>query len=239
MIIHFAHRGSLTEAPENTIPAIKSALDRGAKAIEIDVQLCKDGQLVVWHDEHLGRIGNGAENPLIRNLTLKEIKRFDAGSWFSPDFKGTTVSTLEEILKVIPDHVFLNIEIKNPLVPYEGIEQKTLASIEQNRSFDKVIVSSFDHEALRRFYKLERNLKLGMLFRDRLISPWSYVKNCGFPIYSVHPHYNLLTQDLIHEFKNKGYKIYPYTVDDENTVDRLLHAGIDGVFTNNVHIFGE
>src|SRR5690606_19539586 len=100
-----AHRGSSQIAPENTLPAIDRAIQDGADAIEIDVQLTKDGQVVVFHDEWVNRTTNG--RGFICDLTYAELERLDAGSWFHPRFQGTKVPLLSEVLALVKQHQVL------------------------------------------------------------------------------------------------------------------------------------
>ena len=91
-----AHRGYSAQYPENTVSAFEAAIDAGADMIELDVCLTKDRVPVVIHDKTLERTTDG--NGLVSELTLSKLKKLDAGSWFSPEFKGLTIPTLEEIL---------------------------------------------------------------------------------------------------------------------------------------------
>jgi glycerophosphoryl diester phosphodiesterase len=106
-----AHRGDTKNAPENTIPAIESAVRNGAHQIEIDVKLSKDGKLVIMHDWTVDRTTNGAGK--VADLTFDELRALDAGSAFSPDFKGTKIPTLEEVLDVIPHSILVNVHVHN------------------------------------------------------------------------------------------------------------------------------
>lgn len=108
MILNFAHRGSLTEAPENTLPAMKKALEHHVQAIELDVQLTKDHHLVVIHDQKLARYDINFPG-FVKDYTLDEIKRIDVGASFSSAFKDR-LATLDEILEMVPNEIVLNIE---------------------------------------------------------------------------------------------------------------------------------
>lgn len=105
-----AHRGAMETHPENTLPAFEAAINVGAHMIELDLWLTKDKQMVVIHDNTVDRTTNGSGN--IANLTLSEIKKLDAGSWKSPKFKGVQIPTFEEVLKIMPRNIWLNIHIK-------------------------------------------------------------------------------------------------------------------------------
>ena len=105
-----AHRGDNKNAPENTVPAISLAIEKGAQQIEIDVQRTSDGHLVIMHDATIDRTTNGSGK--ISEMTLDQVHALDAGSWFSKDYAGTTVPTLEEILAPIPHTILCNVHLK-------------------------------------------------------------------------------------------------------------------------------
>jgi len=236
LVLNFAHRGSLTEAPENTLPAIKKALAHGIRGIELDVQLTKDNQLVAVHDQHLSRFNKAADG-YVKDYTLKEIKQMDIGSSFSEAFQGVPLATLDEILEIVPDDVLLNVEIKNIPVMYKGIEQILVDCLKNHGFEDKVIISSFDHAALRKFQDLMPDVPIGLLFYYRILKPWEYAKNCGLDIYSIHPMQNWTDRELIEACQLLGYKVFPYTVNSKKRYEELLDFGVDGVFSNNPDIF--
>lgn len=236
MTLNFAHRGSLTEAPENTLSAMKKAIDHGTKAIELDVQLTSDGHLVIIHDHKLRRF-NKKVTGLVKDFSLHEIKQIDVGSSFSPKFKGETLATLDEVLELCPKDILLNIEIKNIPVIYEGIEQKVIDCLQEHDRMDHIMISSFDHVALYNVQQLKPDIPLGMLFYYRILRPWEYVKNSGLDIYSVHPNVVYTDKEMIDACHQLGYKVYPYTVSDEKRFKQLVNDGVDGVFSNNPKIF--
>src|SRR5690625_5063160 len=141
---------------------MKKAIDGGAQAIELDVQLTKDKELVVIHDQRLKRFNSNYPG-LIKDYTLAEIKQIDVGSVFSDAYKGTTLATLQEILNICPDDLVINIEIKNIPIIYEGIEEVLLACLDQNKRLTQIIISSFDHLALEIVQSLNPALSLGLL----------------------------------------------------------------------------
>ncbi|MFA1819949.1 glycerophosphodiester phosphodiesterase [Virgibacillus oceani] len=236
MALNFAHRGSLTEAPENSLPAIKKALSYNVQGIELDVQLTRDHQLVVIHDQKLARF-NKKFPGYIKDYTLREIKQIDVGSSFSKEFKDVSLATLDEILEILPKHIVLNVEIKNIPVMYDGIERILLDCLKNHKFEDNVIISSFDHEALRNFQALTQRIPIGLLFYYRILKPWKYAKHCGLDIYSLHPMQNWTDEELIKECHSLGYKVFPYTVNEKKRYKELLHIGVDGVFSNSPEIF--
>lgn len=106
-----AHRGDQACAPENTVAAFRSAVEKGAAMIEFDVQATRDGRLVIMHDPKVDRTTDGTGN--VSDLTFDEIRALDAGGWFRPEFKGERVPTLEETLEAIPETVLCNVHLKN------------------------------------------------------------------------------------------------------------------------------
>jgi len=236
MVLNFAHRGSLTEAPENTIPAFQKALEHGAKAIELDVQLTKDNHLVVCHDHKLTRFNKNATR-LIKDYTIDEIKQIDVGDSFDKEFKGTTLATLEEVLEICPKSTFLNIEIKNIPVIYDDIENILLLSLAEYNRLDNIIISSFDHLALKKIQQVNPSIPLGMLFHYRILNSWDYAKMSGLNVYSIHPNQVFVDDDFIRNCKNNGYKVYPYTVNTKDRYEELVSIGVDGVFSNTLEIF--
>lgn len=236
MLINFAHRGSLTEAPENTLPAFQKAFEHGAKAIELDVQLTSDNQLVVCHDHKLTRFNKEATG-LIKDYTLEEINHIDIGQSFHSKFVGTTLPTLEEVLSICPDTVLINIEIKNIPVIYDGIEEILLHKLEEKKRLDNIIISSFDHVALQKIQKLNSQIPIGMLFHYRILDTWEYAKMSDLNIYSIHPNHVFVDKDFIENCHTNGYKVYPYTVNSLDRYHKLVEFGVDGVFSNNPEIF--
>lgn len=238
MTLNFAHRGSLTEAPENTLPAFQKAISNGTKAIELDVQLSKDNQLVVCHDHKFSRFNKEADG-LIKDYTLEEIKQIDVGSAFSEDYKGVTLSTLEEVLNICPKDLYLNIEIKNIPVIYDGIEEILLDTLTKHNRLDNLIISSFDHVALKKVQDINPNIELGMLFYYRILNAWDYARNSGLNIKSIHPNQVYVDQTFVQECNRLGYKVFPFTVNTMDRYEELIEYGVDGVFSNKPEIFSD
>ncbi|WP_404455425.1 glycerophosphodiester phosphodiesterase [Virgibacillus necropolis] len=238
MILNFAHRGSLTEAPENTLPAMEKAIQHNVKAIELDVQLTKDNHLIVIHDQNLSRFNRQTQG-FIKDYTLEDIKKVDVGSSFSKGYKGVTLATLEEVLQMLPQDILLNIEIKNKPIVYEGIEDILIECLQQSNRIDNVLISSFDHAALETVQKRVPNIKIGLLLHHRFHKPLEYARKCGMTITSIHPHVKSTNRKLIANAHKLGYKVYPYTVNKLKTYNRLMNIGVDGVFSNNPEIFAQ
>lgn len=230
MSIIFAHRGASSVAPENTLPAFQRAINQGCKAIELDVHLTRDEELIVCHDETIDRTTDGTG--YIRDQTLSSLQQRDAGSWFSDEFQGTRLPTLYEVLEICHDQILINIEIKNIPFIYKGIEEKALQTIRHFGFLENTIISSFDHHALLRVQYLQPNMKLGVLLANHLIDPWGYLKNAKLHAYSIHPLYTLIDDEFVLQSHKYGYQVFPFTVDERKEYQNLIMLGVDGVFTN-------
>src|SRR5215470_19925973 len=141
-----AHRGGRRWAPENTMAAFRRSLEAGVDGIELDVQRCASGEIVVFHDSDIGRTTNGVGR--VADISYAELRRLSAGLWFAPEFRGEYVPLLEEVLDLLNGRLLLNIEIKNAPVEYPGIEEDVLELLQDYPYRDKIIISSFDHELL-------------------------------------------------------------------------------------------
>ncbi|MCR8848334.1 glycerophosphodiester phosphodiesterase [Rossellomorea sp. SC111] len=158
----FAHRGVSGEAPENTLAAFKAAADSGAYGIELDVQLSKDGKIVVNHDETIDRTTNGTG--YVKDLTWEQLRTYDAGNWFHPSFKGESIPSLEEVLDVVTTHrdsIIINIELKNDQIDYPQLEEKVLEMLKEKGMKEQTIISSFNPESLKKVRELDPDIETG------------------------------------------------------------------------------
>lgn len=223
-----AHRGASGYAPENTITAFKRALEQGCHAIELDVQLTKDGEIVVFHDWTLERTTNGFGE--VKGKTLKELKELDAGSWFSKKFKGERIPTLGEVLEVVPKEVLLNIEVRSRYSEDSQTEEKVIELLERhNRSIDSVIISCFDHSVLKRISDKKKGIKLGLLLTGDFIEPNPYIINNKIELYSIQPARSFVSEETI---TTTSYKVYPWIVNEESEMENLKRLNVDGLVTN-------
>lgn len=160
-----AHRGASACYPENTIPAFEAAVELGAHMIELDVQLSRDGEVVVSHDETLARCTDGRGT--VAGRSLAELKWLDAGSWFGKDFEGTKIPTLEEVLSLCRGRIAVNVEIKTEAVTDRvagGIEEKCLDLVAARGMGSQVVFSSFDPRALRHLRHIDGTAAIAVLY---------------------------------------------------------------------------
>ncbi|WP_308008955.1 glycerophosphodiester phosphodiesterase [uncultured Fusobacterium sp.] len=236
MIKNFAHRGFSGKYPENTMLAFKKAIEFGADGIELDVQLTKDEEIVIIHDETIDRTTNG--KGLVSDYTYEELCKFDASFIYHGQMGFNKIPTLREYLELVKDkNIVTNIELKTGILEYIGIEEKVWELIQEYKIEKKVIISSFNHYSILRMKELAPDLKYGLLSESWLINAGKYAHDLGIQCY--HPiHYNL-TPEIINEIKKYGIEINTYTVNKESDIRYLIEKGIDIIIGNFPDLTGE
>lgn len=224
----WAHRGASGYAPENTLEAFDLAIKQGADGIELDVQVSRDGELVVIHDERIDRVSNG--NGWVKDFTLAELKKFYFNKT-KPEYKKTRVATLKDVYALLKEtNVMINVELKTGLFFYKGIEEKTLDLSAKLGMEDRVIYSSFNHYSVLLVKKLQREAKTGFLVMDGAIDLPQYVKQHS--VDALHSGaYHLRYPGLIESCKQMGIAIRVWNVRDED-VCVCEALGVDAVITN-------
>ena len=160
-----AHRGDVTNAPENTLAAFQQALERGADGIELDVRLTRDGQLVVFHDRGLKRIGGMRR--LVTNATLDEVRALDVGGWFAPQFRGAQAPTLDEVFELLPSDYLINVEMKAVIDGMRLIAHRVAEVIRRHGRWSSTLVASFNPISLWELRKIEPRIMRGYIWSRR------------------------------------------------------------------------
>ncbi|MFI7033758.1 glycerophosphodiester phosphodiesterase [Microbispora rosea] len=237
-----AHRGASAYAPENTVAAFELARDRGADMFELDVQETEDHRLVLMHDTTLGRTTDveevfpGRASWRIGEFTLAEIRRLDAGSWFSRKYAGEAVPTLGEALRAMRDSgLGLLLEIKEPRL-YPGIEVRVAEEIGRDPAWrGRIVVQSFDWNSMRRFHGLMPRVPIGLLGTPRVAELPGLARFAD----QINPPYADVTAEYVRRVHRLRMKVLAWTVDDPAAVRRLIGAGVDGVITNKPDVVRE
>ena len=228
--LNFAHQGASYEAPGNTLAAFLLAAELGADGIELDVQLTRDGEIVVIHDFTLEATTNGRGR--VSDQTLAELKRLDAGSWFDPAFATQRIPTLQEVVEAVGHRLLLNIELKTARLGDDGLAAAVVCLLEKNHLLDRVVVSSFNPVAVWRVRRLNPWIALGLLYAPTapllLRRPW--MRHLVRPD-ALHPHHTLVDAAYVRSARQKGYRVHTWTVDDSQEMERLIQAGTDLVIT--------
>lgn len=217
-----AHRGDSAHAPENTLRAFRQAMDKHADGIELDVHLSADGEVVVIHDAYLNRTTNG--HGLVAEHTLAELRKLDAG-------EGETIPTLSEVLDILDENTFLNIELK-------GIHKKISTAVPrlviESGKQAQIIYSSFAPTLL---YRLRQNLpdaKLGLLTLPGFSGKFmQMVYEPALQPWSLNPHHSTINPQYLEKAKQRGRRVFTYTVNQPEDVKRILQMGVDGIFTDD------
>ncbi|QHZ47597.1 glycerophosphodiester phosphodiesterase [Bacillus sp. NSP9.1] len=225
----FAHRGASGTFPENTMTAFEHAAALGADGIELDVQMTKDGRLVVIHDEKLDR--TTSLTGYVKDYTYQDLKTGDASHRFSEKTGFVPVPTLEEVFDWAATGDFLvNVELKNSIVRYHGMEEKVMALISEYQLQDRMILSSFNHESLVLCRRLNPEIELAALYMDVIYQPEQYIEM--IPASGFHPYLRSMSEHTIKNAHQKQKAVRPFTVNREEDMKRLMEAGVDGFFTD-------
>jgi glycerophosphoryl diester phosphodiesterase len=229
MTINYAHRGASAYFPENTMLSFEKALEMGCTGIETDVQMTKDGVLVLIHDEMVNRTTNG--DGLVKDYTYSELTKLDAGSWMGEEFTGNSIPTVEELIYLVKDkNIIIDFEIKTGVIIYEGIEQKLIELIYKHRIAHKVILSSFNHYSIAKCNKISKEISTGILYMAGIYKPYDYAKTVGAN--AIHPYFLAINEEVIKQTKKHRIKVNVFTVDDEKYMKSLLEMKVDGIITD-------
>ncbi len=229
-----AHRGFRAKYPENTLAAFRAAEDAGAPALELDVTLTRDRRLVVIHDDTVDRTTDG--NGLVADFALEELKRLDAGAWFDPRFAGERIPTLAEVFDAVGEDIGINIEIKGgafePDFPPDAVERQVTRLISERDARRRVLVSSFEREALIRVRELDARCRIGVLTADPVTE--DDLALCRrLDAFSLNPDHRNVDKAGMDRLRGAGFRVFPYTVNDPIEIERLLSLGADGVITDD------
>ena len=230
MTLICAHRGVSSLAPENTMPAFAKAVEIGADEIELDVHFSSDGKLMVIHDEKLART-TGADG-YVGTHTAQELRSLSADAGMD-GFSGVQIPYLEEVFELIrPTDLRINIELKNTLFPYPGLEQAVMALVHDMKMEEKVFFSSFNHLGLSILKSIAPEMETGLLYDCGLIRPWDYAKTIAGAD-ALHPVYlNLRYPGFVENSHALGIKVRPWTVDAPEDIQKMLTLGVDSIITN-------
>ena len=213
------HRGAMGYAPENTIKSLAKALELGAPWVEVDVYYV-DNHLMVIHDETLARTTNGKGS--LSDKSFSYIRGLDAG-------EGERIPTLEEVLDLIWEKAGINIELKGPgtVRPVIELLRKWITS---DWGIENFLVSSLNHQFLYEARKLDKMIPIGILLD-------AITYNCpaiaeALKACSVNQDICFVNNDLVIDAHNKGFKVFVYTVNEQDDINRMKAMGVDGVFTD-------
>ncbi|WP_434750288.1 glycerophosphodiester phosphodiesterase [Paenibacillus amylolyticus] len=224
-----AHRGASATCPENTMSAFERALELGATGIETDVQMSADGRLVLIHDETLqrtaGRVG------WVKDCTYDTLRTLDAGSWFHADFAGESIPSLEILFNLVHGkRILLNLELKNGIVPYKGMEEKVVQMIREWKMEQQVVLSSFNHASLVKCKRIAPDIRTALLYMEKLYRPHDYAAKLEAS--ALHPYKLAVAKEEVAAALAQGIVTYPFTVNDPGEMQMMIDMGVQGIITD-------
>lgn len=251
------HRGARALRPENTLPAFEYALRAGIDVLEMDMAVTRDNVIVISHDPRINPqicLGPGAAHitnaPLINDLTLAEVKKFDCGSLENPRFAtqktvpGTTIPTLDEVFEMIEKSplpaaktIQFNIETKIfPAHPEYTVSPEQFVSLalecfRKHNMMNRIILQSFDPRTLIEAKKLEPKLRIAALVDDKKTDMIALGRQLKAEIIS--PEWKLVTPGLVEQAHHDGMQVIPWAPNEVAQWDKLLDMKVDAIITDD------
>lgn len=226
-VLIIAHRGASNIAIENTLNAFQKAIEMGADYIEFDVHQLKDGEVVILHDTNTYRMTG--KRGTLNKITYKELNKFKIGD-------SEKIPTLHELIKLTKGKIAFNCEVKA-----RGLAENLVEILREADIIESTIISSFKNDILLKIQHIEPRLRLAALRPTRmqwitsLIKPKKIIKTAfknGF--YAVNPKHIFVNRKFIKRAHEHKIKVFPWTVDSEKKIRKLVKIGVDGIITNDI-----
>jgi len=222
-VLRIGHRGSKGYIAENTLESINHAILLGVDGIEIDIFKCLSGELVLSHENDLKRLTG--KSGQLEKLTLNELKKFLVVGKYN-------IPTLKDVLTKIETPLFVNIELKglNTAQP----TSKIISDISTNTSwsFEHFIVSSFNWDELELFRSVDKNTSVGVLVSKSMSINEAIEFGKKINAQAIHPNFKLLNDKAVKKIKNNGFKIYTWTVNNEDDINFMKKLKVDGIISD-------
>lgn len=228
----WGHRGAYSSAPENTLTAFQIAAEMGADGVELDIQLTKDGEIVVIHDETVDRTSNG--QGWVQDYTLSEIKKLNFNKSGRTEPLFMEVPTLEEVLELLkPTNLTINIELKTGVIYYNGIESIALKVVEKCDLMDNIVWSSFNHYSIQKIKLLEPSSRTALLCGGGILITGEQCEKVGAE--ALHPSIHMLRHPLLAEdCRSRGILIRPWTITNEEELKLARDLDVDAAIVNRI-----
>ena len=225
-VLLIAHRGASAVAPESTRMAIRRAIHAGARMIELDVQMTRDGRLIIFHDDRLERTTDG--HGLVASHRYADLARLDAGGWFHPRYAGERILLVSQVFRLIPMRIGVNLELKRTASP-QRLLRGIRGLLHHGRIANRLLLSSFDPHLLSPF--VGSRLARALICRRDPDRALRYAIRLG--CLAWHPFHTLITPRRIARAHAAGLRVHAWTVDDPRRARQLIRCGVDGLFTND------
>ena len=224
----FAHRGYSAQFPENTMLAFIEAEKAKADGIELDIQMTKDKEIVIIHDEKVDRTTNGSG--FVKDYSYKELYSLNAANKYNKFSKEPIPSLVEFFDWMKGNSIICNIELKNNKIAYEGMLEKTIDLIRKYGLEDRIIFSSFNHYSLVKSYRIAPEIETAPLLSDGIYQPWIYAN--AICANGYHPNYRRISTEIIRASQAYDIKVRAYTVNRPEPLEALMKAGISAIITD-------
>ena len=223
----FAHRGYSAAFAENTMSAFLEAEKAGADGIELDVQLTKDGEVVVIHDEKVDRTTSG--KGFVNDFLYRDIRNLNANK---KGMKKEPIPSLKEVLEWMQTNkIVCNIELKNGLIPYEGLEEKVIRLVRTYGLMERIIVSSFNHYSIVTSFRIAPEIETAPLYIEGIYMPWVYSQSIRAK--GIHPKHSGVSNEIIKTTMENGIAVRPYTVNKDADMHRLFNIDCTAIITDD------
>ena len=214
-ILKIGHRGAKGYAPENTLLSFEKAIDLNVDGIELDVHLSADETLVVSHDETIDRTTDG--KGFVINFTSSQLKEFK-------------IPTLIEVLELVNQKCFINIELKGIGSAKFVNELVTHYILDKKWTYTGFLISSFDWKMLKEIRLLNPKIRIGVLTEQNIEEALAFAKN--IKAFSIHPHYELLSKENVFLMQENGFKVYPWTVNSKEDIQKIKSFNVNGIISD-------
>ncbi|HNP31763.1 MAG TPA: glycerophosphodiester phosphodiesterase family protein [Flavobacterium sp.] len=214
-MLKIGHRGAKGYVAENTLASFQKAIDLNVDGIELDVYLCKSGELVVIHDDTIDRTTSG--KGFVKDFSAQDLATFG-------------IPTLASVFELVNRKCFINVELKAYETADKVAELIEHFVSEKNWDYADFVVSSFDWNALQQVHFLNDKIRIGVLTNTDLDLAMAFAK--FIKAYSVHPYYHLLTTKNVRQMQSKKFKIYPWTVNEPEDIIFVKSLQVDGIISD-------
>ena len=223
------HRGASADAPENTLEAFAEAARQGADGVELDAMVCGSGEVVVCHDERLHRLAGLSWE--VRKTPLQKLQQADVGSALG--FAPARIPTLESVLRQLPEHFWINIELKCDELEDGGLAKKVGALVDALELAERVVISSFNPWSLFRIAASHPHLRRGVLVDpDRSFHLQEGIVAPLLANFAIHPFHEACTAERVARWRARGWNVAVWTVDDPVRARHLRDWGVTECITN-------
>ena len=217
-MLKIAHRGAKAYEPENTLQAFQKALDLNSDGIELDVHLSADEHIIVIHDETIDRTTNG--KGLVNTFSLTELKSFLIEGKYQ-------IPTLNEVFDLVDKKCLINIELKGLGAPGKVVQLIEQYISEKNWNYNHFIISSFDWNMLQETSNLNPNIPIGVLTEENLDTALAFAEKIKAK--AINPDFQLLNKENVYEIQEKGFLVFPWTVNSEEDILKIKNYKVNGI----------